>query len=257
MVAQVGVRGLDSRFVNEAEWKARVELAACYRIIARLGIDDLVYTHISARVPGPEEHFLLNRFGLFYPEVTASNLVKVDLEGNLVDGDGEINPAGFIIHSCIHRARPDVHCVIHTHSVAGTAVSAQADGLLPLTQTALLYKDLIAYHEYEGLALDPDEQRRLLADLGEQKRILILRNHGLLTAGRTVAEALIMMHYVETACRMQIAAQSGGAKLHLPPAAVQERAHAQAMTGLGAPIGSREFAAWLRQLDREDPSYRT
>jgi ribulose-5-phosphate 4-epimerase/fuculose-1-phosphate aldolase len=241
---------------SEAEWEARVDLAACYRMIAHFGLDDLIYTHISARVPGPDEHFLINPFGLLYEEVCASNLVKVDLDGRVLDEtDWEINPAGFVIHGCVHAARPDVACVIHTHTVAGTAVSAQAEGLLPLTQTALLYKDLIGTHEYEGLALDPAEQERLVADLGADKRILILRNHGLLTAGRTIPEAFIMMYYVEQACRMQIAAQAGG-RLHMPQPEVQDRAHAQAMTGLGQALGSREFAALKRKLDREDPSYR-
>lgn len=237
------------------EWQARVDLAACYRLIAHFGMDDLIYTHISARIPGPEEHFLLNPFGLLYEEVTASNLVKVDLTGNIIGPIGdEINPAGFIIHSCVHEARSDIACVIHTHTVAGVGVAAQSDGLLPLSQTALLYTDLIGYHEYEGLALNPEEQERLLADLGPKKQILFLRNHGLLTCGRSIPEAFIMMYYIEQACRMQIAAQAGG-KLHLPAKDVQDRAHAQAMGGLGAPIGSREFAALKRRLDRLGADY--
>lgn len=241
---------------SEAEWDVRVDLAACYRLIARFGLDDLIYTHISARVPGPEEHFLINPFGLLYEEVTASNLVKVDLEGRLLDEtEWEINPAGFIIHSCVHAARADVACVIHTHTVAGTGVSAQDEGLLPLTQTALLYKDLIAYHDYEGLALNTAEQERLVADLGADKRLLILRNHGLLSAGRSIPEAFIMMYYLEQACRMQVAAQVGR-RLHLPKPEVQDLAHRQAMTGLGEALGVREFAALKRKLDREDPSYR-
>ncbi|GAB5467970.1 MAG: class II aldolase/adducin family protein [Rhodospirillales bacterium] len=243
--------------VSAEEWAARVDLAACYRMIALVGLDDLIYTHISARVPGPDEHFLINPFGLLYEEVTASNLIKVDLEGRLLDeSPWEINPAGFVIHSCVHGARADVACVIHTHSVAGTAVSAQAGGLLPLTQTALLYKDLIGYHDYEGLALEDGEQARLLDDLGAEKRLLILRNHGLLSCGRSVPEAFIMMYYLEQACRMQIAAQAGG-RLHLPAPEVQEKAHRQAMTGLGKALGSREFAALRRKLDRQDPSYKT
>ncbi|MEO1194012.1 MAG: class II aldolase/adducin family protein [Pseudomonadota bacterium] len=242
---------------SAAEWEARVELAACYRMIALVGLDDLIYTHISARVPGPDEHFLINPFGLLYEEVTASNLIKVDLEGRVLDkSPWEINPAGFVIHSCVHAARHDVACVIHTHSVAGTAVASQAEGLLPLTQTALLYKDLIGYHEYEGLALEEGEQERLVADLGSEKRLLILRNHGLLSCGRSVPEAFIMMYYLEQACRMQIAAQAGGA-LHLPADEVQEKAHRQAMTGLGKALGTREFAALRRKLDRLDPSYKS
>ena len=153
-LATVGRPAASDRF-SQAEWEVRVDLAACYRMVAHFGLDDLIYTHISARVPGPDEHFLINPFGLLYEEVTASNLVKVNLAGNVLDDtDWEINPAGFVIHSCVHEARPDMTCVIHTHTVAGTAVSAQAEGLLPLTQTALLYKDLIGYHTYEGLALN-------------------------------------------------------------------------------------------------------
>ncbi len=241
---------------SETEWAVRLDLAACYRMVAHFGLDDLIYTHISARVPGPDEHFLINPFGLLYEEVSASNLVKVDLAGNVLDEtDWEINPAGFVIHSCVHAARPELSCVIHTHTVAGTAVSAQEEGLLPLTQTALLYKDLIGYHTYEGLALDLAEQKRLLADLGDHKQLLILRNHGLLSAGRTIPEAFIMMYYLEQACRMQIAAQAGN-DLHLPSRQVQDLAHKQAMTGLGKALGSREFAALKRKLDREQPDYR-
>ncbi|USG59913.1 class II aldolase/adducin family protein [Sneathiella marina] len=237
------------------EWQARVDLAACYRLIAHFGMDDLIYTHISARIPGPEDHFLLNPFGLLYEEVTASNLVKVDLNGTIIDpAEEEINPAGFIIHSCVHEARTDIACVIHTHTVAGVGVAAQSEGLLPLSQTALLYTGLIGYHEYEGLALNPEEQARLLADLGDDKQILFLRNHGLLTCGRSIPEAFIMMYYIEQACRMQIAAQAGNG-LHLPSKDVQDLAHAQAMTGLGAPIGSREFAALKRRLDRLGADY--
>jgi ribulose-5-phosphate 4-epimerase/fuculose-1-phosphate aldolase len=237
------------------EWQARVDLAACYRLIAHFGMDDLIYTHISARVPGPEEHFLLNPFGMLYEEVTASNLIKVDLQGNIIDHvEDEINPAGFIIHSCVHDARPDIACVIHTHTVAGVGVAAQTEGLLPLSQTAMLYTGLIGYHDYEGLALNPEEQERLLADLGSEKQILFLRNHGLLTCGRSIPEAFIMMYYIEQACRMQIAAQAGNS-VHLPPKKVQDLAHAQAMTGLGAPIGSREFAALKRRLDRLGADY--
>ncbi len=242
--------------MSSAEWATRTDLAACYRMVAMFGMDDLIYTHISARVPGPDEHFLLNPFGLLYEEVTASTLVKVDLEGNRIDPDAApINPAGYVIHSCVHRARPDLTCVIHTHTVAGVAVSCQQEGLLPMTQTALLYKDLIGYHGYEGLALDTDEQTRLLADLGPNRQILFLRNHGLLVCGRTIPEAFIMAYYMEQACRMQVAAQAGRA-LILPPEAVQDKAHAQAMGGIGEPaLGRREFAALKRRLDRQGADY--
>lgn len=236
--------------MSRQEWQARVDLAAAYRLIAHFGMDDLIYNHISARVPGPEEHFLLNPFGLLYEEVTASSLIKVDLDGNRIDQtDSPINPAGFVIHSCVHRERPDLTCIIHTHTTAGVGISAQADGLLPISQTSLLYWDLIGYHEFEGLALNLAEQERLLADLGDKKHMLILRNHGLLACGRSIPEAFIMMFYLEQACRIQIAAQAGGA-LHVPSKEVQKLAHQQAMTGLGADLGTREFAALKRRLDR-------
>lgn len=247
--------------MTDAEWQTRVDLAACYRMIAMFGLDDLIYTHISARVPGPEEHFLLNPFGLLYEEVTASNLVKVDLNGEIVDpGTDPINPAGFVIHSCVHEARPDLTCVIHTHTVAGVAVSCQEEGLLPMTQTALLYRDLIGYHGYEGLALNMSEQERLVADLGADKHILILRNHGLLACGRTIPEAFIMCYYVEQACRMQVAAQAGrggvGQGLVLPPEEVQALAHKQAMGGIGqTALGTREFDALKRRLERQGADY--
>ncbi|MFC3613427.1 class II aldolase/adducin family protein [Lutimaribacter marinistellae] len=237
------------------EWRTRVDLAAAYRLIVHFGMDDLIYNHISARVPGPEEHFLLNPFGLLYEEVTASNLVKVDLDGNIVsEGADPINPAGFVIHSCVHRERHDLTCIIHTHTTAGVGVSAQEGGLLPISQTGLLYKDLIGYHEFEGLALNLEEQKRLLADLGQDKQLLILRNHGLLACGRSIAEAFIMMFYLEQACRIQIAAQAGGA-LHTPPKEVQDLTHKQAMSGLGAELGTREFAALKRRLDRMGADY--
>ena len=243
--------------ITQEEWTTRVDLAACYRLIAHFGMDDLVYNHISARVPGPEEHFLLNPFGLLYEEVTASNLVKVDQDGKILSNTNErINPAGFVIHSCIHRHRHDITCIIHTHTTAGIAVSAQRDGLLPLSQTALLYKDLIAYHEYEGLALNLDEQQRLLADLGKVKQLLILRNHGLLTCGRTIPEAFIMMFYLEQACRIQVGAQAGG-DIHLPSTSVQDLAHQQAMKGFGLGLGEMEFAALKRRLDRTGADYAT
>lgn len=243
--------------MSEAEWRTRIDLAACYRLIAHFGMDDLIYNHASARVPGPDEHFLLNPFGLLYEEITASNLVKVDLDGNIVcDSDARINPAGFVIHSCIHRERPDMACVIHTHTTAGAGVSAQKDGLLPLSQTALLYKDLIGYHAFEGLALNTEEQQRLLADLGAEKQLLILRNHGLLSCGRSIPEAFIMLFYLEQACRIQIAAQASG-QVSAPPPDVQTLTHQQAMRGFGAALGSMEFTALKRRLDRLGADYAT
>lgn len=242
--------------INEAEWQTRLDLAACYRMIHMLGMDDLIYTHISARVPGPDEHFLINPFGLLYEEVTASNLVKVDIEGNILsDTEYGINPAGYIIHSCIHREVPHLHCVVHTHTIAGCAVSAQTDGLLPVAQTSMLFTDNIAYHDYEGIALNPDEQQRLLADMGD-KKIMILRNHGLLTAGESVQEAFIYMYYMEQACRMQIAAQASNKPLHLPSYEIQQSVCKAASSGFGAGMGVREFEALTRRLDRQDKGWR-
>ena len=185
--------------VSEDEWQTRVDLAACYRLIALYGWDDLVFTHISARVPGPDEHFLINAYGLMFEEMTASSLVKVDLDGKIVlETPHVINPAGFTIHSAVHAARPDVACVVHTHTKAGVAVSSQASGLLPLSQTSLFPLASLGYHDYEGVALNEDEKPRLVADLGD-KAFLILRNHGLLTAGSSIADAFLYMYLLETA----------------------------------------------------------
>src|SRR3546814_271162 len=192
------------------ERKVREELAAVYRVFGMLGMDDLIYTHISARVPGAEGHFLINPFGLMYEEVTASNLVKIDLAGNIVEDSGyPINAAGFLIHGAIHEQAPDAHCVIHLHTDAGVAVSCQREGLLDASQFAMFLPGGIAYHDYEGLALDADEKPRLVADLGRRKA-MILRNHGTLTVGQTVAEALFHMYNLERACRVQVLAQAGG-----------------------------------------------
>jgi len=246
---------LESGAVSEEEWNTRVDLAACYRLIAHFGMDDLIYNHISARVPGPDAHFLLNPFGPLYEEITASNLVKVDLDGNIIsDTKDRINPAGFVIHSCVHRERPDLHCVIHTHTTAGVGVSSQEEGLLPLSQTSLLYKNLIGYHEYEGLALNLEEQKRLVADMGEDKQLLILKNHGLLSCGKSIPEAFIMMYYLEQACRIQIAAQAGS-KVTLPAPQVQELAHQQAIKGFGTALGVMEFTALKRRLERMGSDY--
>jgi len=242
--------------ITAEEWQARLDLAACYRLVHMFGMDDLIYTHISARVPGPEEHFLINGFGLLYEEITASNLVKVDVEGNILsDSEWGINPAGYVIHSCIHREMPEIGCVLHTHTVAGTGVSAQEGGLLPLSQTSMLFTGQVAYHDYEGVALREEEQARMLADMGD-KRVMILRNHGLLTIGETVQEAFLMMYYMEQSCRMQVAAQSGGGKLTIPSPQVQQYVRDAASGGFGAGIGQREFTALLRRLDRQDTSWR-
>src|SRR5512145_1140774 len=199
--------------VSEAEWQQRVALAACYRLVARFGWDDLIFTHISARVPGPEHHFLINPYGMMFEEITASSLVKVDLEGKIVmESEYKINPAGFTIHSAVHAAREDALCVMHLHTDYGIAVSAQQNGLLPISQQSLFVLASLGYHEYEGLALNDAEKPRLVADLGN-KSFLILRNHGLLTVGRSVADAFLSMFLLERACRIQILAQSGGGKL--------------------------------------------
>ena len=198
---------------SSEEWQARVDLAAAYRLVADYGWDDLVFTHISARVPGPEHHFLINPYGMMFEEITASSLVKVDLDGNIgMDSDYNSNPAGFTIHSAVHAAREDAICVLHLHTNDGIAVSAQEEGLLPISQQALFVLASLGYHDYEGLALNDDEKPRLVADLGK-KTFLILRNHGLLTVGQTVADAFLSMFLLQRARKIQILAQSGGGKL--------------------------------------------
>jgi len=258
MMAQASVTKIDrkSRW-SEAEWETRVNLAACYRLVARYRMTDHIYTHISARVPGTQDQFLLNPYGLMFDEITASNLVKIDLEGRLLEeGEYRVNAAGFTIHSAIHAARPDVVSVLHTHTRAGMAVSCQKQGLLPLNQIALQFYNRLAYHDYEGIALDHDERPRLVRSLGD-KRSLILRNHGLLTAGRTIAEAFSLMFYLERACEIQVAAQAGGAELVIPSPEVCEKTARQHEYDDGRPIGAEEWAAHLRALDREDQSYRS
>lgn len=242
--------------VSAGEWDLRVDLAACYRAIALFGWDDLVFTHVSARVPGPEEHFLINPYGFLFEEITASSLVKVDLHGNKVgDTPHDINPAGFVIHSAVHAARPDVGCVLHTHTKAGVAVSAQKDGLLPISQTSLFAYATLAYHDYEGVALNDAEKPRLVADLGD-RNCLMLRNHGLLTTGPTVADAFLQMYVFETACQIQLLAQSTGRPLVPVPAPIVAgiRAQAEKVTrGLG---GRLVWPGLLRKLDRRDPTFR-
>ena len=243
--------------VSDAEWRQRVDLAACYRLIAMYGWDDLVFTHVSARVPGPEHHFLINPYGMLFEEITASSLVKIDLAGNKVtDSPYDINPAGFTIHSAIHAAREDAHCVLHVHSVNGVAVSAQRDGLLPLSQHAMFALASLAYHDYEGVALNEDEKPRLVRDLGG-KRSLILRNHGLLTVGRTVAEAFVAMYFLEAACMMQVRAQTGGGALTRIGAAIVDGAEDQWQRVTHGVGGGLAWPALLRRLDRVDPSYRS
>ncbi len=217
------------RGVSEDEWRIRCDLAALYRLVAHFRMTDFIYTHISARVPGPEHHFLINKYGVLFHEMTASDLVKIDLDGNVIEDGPEskrVNAAGFTIHSAIHMAREDLVCVVHTHTAAGMAVAAQKQGLLPISQHALKFYGHLAYHGYEGIALDLDERDRLVADLG-QHRAMILANHGLLCAGRTIPEAFNNIYYLERACQAQVAAQSGGAELILPPEEVRLKTAAQ------------------------------
>jgi ribulose-5-phosphate 4-epimerase/fuculose-1-phosphate aldolase len=246
-----------SRSIGEAEWQVRIDLAACYRLAELFQWTDLVYTHISARVPGKHDHFLLNRFGLAFDEITASNLVRIDLDGNVVDGsDASIHKAGFVIHSAVHAARADAGCVIHTHSTAGIAISALQDGLLPLSQHANLFYERMAYHTYEGLSIDVDYRAQIAKDLGAQPA-MILRNHGLLVVGRTVPEAFSIMHHLERACQAQLAAMSTGAKLSIPSEVVRRKTATQGFGSAGAPFGTVEWPAMLRRLERLDPSYRS
>jgi len=242
--------------VSAEEWQVRVDLAACYRLVAMYGWDDLVFTHISARVPGPEEHFLINAYGLMFEEMTASSLVKVDLAGNIVmETSHQVNPAGFTIHSAVHEARQDVACVLHTHTRAGVAVSAQAGGLLPISQASLFPLMSIGYHDYEGVALNAEEKPRLVADLGGNS-CLILRNHGLLTVGPTIADAFLILYLLETACQTQLLAQSAGTELIEVNPDVLKGIAAQAREvtkGLG---GRLAWPGLLRKLDRRDSSFR-
>jgi len=241
--------------VSAEEWAAREDLAACYRLCVHYRMTDMIYNHISLRVPGRHDQFLINAFGLLYSEVSASNLIKVDIEGRVVeDTTLEANPAGFVIHAAVHKARPDVDCVFHTHTRAGVAVSAQRDGLLPISQHAMRFHNRVGYHDYEGIALDTDEQRRLVADLGLHK-VLILRNHGLLTAGTTVRDAFEEMYYLELACQIQLDATAAGTPLVCPPEAVCEHA-AQQFAGSNSYIRNRDWQALRRMLDQQDPSYR-
>lgn len=241
--------------VSEAEWKARVDLAALYRLVALHGWDDMIFTHISARIPGPEHHFLINPYGLFFDEMTASCLVKVDLDGNVVDKTPYfINPAGFTIHSAVHAAREDAHFVMHLHTDQGVAVSANREGLLPLSQHALIVLPQLAYHDYEGIALNLDERERLVADLGE-KKLMMLRNHGTLSVGATAAECWLGMFFLERACGQQVMALSAGrgGVLEAPESA---QAEVRGQTGMGmGPIAGLAWPGCLRKLDRESPGY--
>jgi ribulose-5-phosphate 4-epimerase/fuculose-1-phosphate aldolase len=243
--------------VSPEEWRLRTDLAAAYRLVALFGWDDLIFTHISARLPGPEHHFLINPYGFGFDEVTASSLVKVDLEGRkLDDSPHDINPAGFTIHSAVHAARDDAGCVLHVHSINGVAVSAQEHGVLPLSQHSIFVLNSLAYHDYEGLALNDDEKPRLVRDLGD-KRFLMLRNHGLLTVGRTVPEAFVLMYFFEATCMIQLRALAGGTPLRHVDARIiddAQRQMQQVTRGAGAELA---WPALLRRLDRRDDSWRS
>jgi len=242
--------------VSAEEWQLRCDLAAAYRLVAHYGWSDLVFTHISARIPGPEHHFLINPYGLMFDEITASSLVKVVPECNkLVESPFPVNPAGFVIHSAIHAVREDAGCVLHTHSRAGVAVSAQKCGVLPISQQSTFVLGSLAYHDYEGVALRDEEKPRLQADLGTAN-YLMLRNHGLLTVGRTVPDAFLNMYIFEATCRIQLDAQAGGELVMVNPQILQGIAGVmkQATAGQGANIA---WPALLRKLERMDPSYRS
>jgi len=244
--------------VSAEEWKIRIDLAAAYRLVAHFGWDDLIFTHLSARVPGPEHHFLLNPYQLMFEEVTASSLVKVDMSGNPVDPTPFItNAAGFTIHSALHMAREDAQAVIHLHTPNGQAVSAHGEGLLPLTQTAMAIRDEIAYHDYEGIAVDLDERERIVADLGD-KSAMILRNHGTLALGENVGEAFIKIYFLERACEAQILALSAGeGHLNNPPQGSPEVTAQQGKIGLKLAAGALAWPALLRKVYRLDPSFAT
>ncbi|MGW3690634.1 class II aldolase/adducin family protein [Streptomyces sp. NPDC005125] len=243
------------------ELRLRRELAAVYRLVAHFRMTDLIFTHISVRLPGPEQHFLINPYGLLFEEITASNLVKINLSGHAVEETPHpVNPAGFVIHSAIHAAREDAHCVLHTHTRAGCAVAAQQEGLLPLNQISMEFHGRLGYHDYEGVALNLAEQQRLVADLGAHSA-MILRNHGLLTVGSTPTKAFLRMYYLDKACELQTAARAGGAKLTIPDAAVCELTARQiASEEHGSDLQDDlaydlAWAALLRLLDRIAPDY--
>lgn len=247
------------------EWSTRIDLAACYRLVAQHGWTDLIYTHISARVPNSDHHYLLNPFGWTFDEVTASSLVKIDVDGNKIgESEHRIHKAGFVIHGAVHAAREDANCIIHLHTPAGMAVSALECGLLPLSQHAMLFHGRVGYHESEGLALDLRERERLVRDLGDNC-VVFLRNHGTLVIGSSVPEAYSMMWHLEQACRTQMAALGSGMKIHTPPEGIPE-----AVARLGfrsgrleehaegrSPMGWMEWPAMLRRLDRTEPDFRS
>lgn len=243
--------------VSDEEWAIRVDLAAAYRLVAHFGWDDLIFTHLSARLPGPEHHFLLNPYNLMFEEVTASSLVKVDIHGNAVDDTPFItNAAGFTIHSAVHMAREDAHAVMHLHTPNGQAVSAHKDGLLPITQTAMVVLGDLAFHDYEGIAIDLDERERIIADLGD-KSAMLLRNHGTLATGRNVAECFVKLYFLERACEAQVLALSAGDQINKPPQGSAEIAAQQGNAGLGILADTLAWPALLRKAYRLDPGFAT
>jgi len=242
--------------VSAEEWAIREDLAATYRLVALHGWDDLIFTHISARVPGPEHHFLINPYGLMFEEITASSLVKIDVEGNkLVDSPFPVNAAGFTIHSALHMNRDDAGCVIHLHTTDGVAVSAQREGLLAIDQHAMSISDDVAYHDYEGIALDLSERDRLVDDIGD-KHLMILRNHGTLAIGKTCADAFMRMFFLERACSMQVRALAGGAATNWPNQGVPEKTASQGRGSFDGTMGAMAWPALRRKCDRVDPSYK-
>jgi ribulose-5-phosphate 4-epimerase/fuculose-1-phosphate aldolase len=264
--------------VGEAEWATRVDLAACYRLLALYGMTDLIYNHVSARIPGADEHYLINPYGMLYEEITASSLVKIDVEGRTLlqpDHGYSVNVAGFYLHAPIHIARPDVQCIIHTHTRAGTATSALDEGLLPLSQTAMRFHGQIGYHAFEGPAIDGAECERVVQDLGT-RNVLVLRNHGLLVCGRSIAQAFNAMYWLENACRIQVdilAAQRpisqptqqaiantvqcfAGQEITLHNEAQTNPVLSEAARASSGGYGSLEWPALLRKLDRVDPGWR-
>ena len=277
VISSLPIRSMRSR-VSAEEWDLRVSLAACYRLLARYGMTDLIYNHVTVRVPGPEHHILINPYGMLYEEITASSLIKVDLAGNIIDKSDHgysVNAAGYIIHSAIHEARADVQCIIHTHTRAGVAVSGLKEGLMPLSQTAMRFHGHVAYHDYEGPAFDRGEKGRLVEHLG-QLNALILRNHGLLTCGPSIPQCFNLMFFLENACRIQVDMLGCNRTLHhATPAVIERTADALAGTEItldnerdtnpnlkrdaqksGTGYGFLEWPALLRSLDRVDPSYR-
>ncbi|HXA48113.1 MAG TPA: class II aldolase/adducin family protein [Burkholderiaceae bacterium] len=241
--------------MSPAEWQVRTDLAACYRLCALNAWDDTIYTHISASVPGESGHFLINPFGLRFDEINASNLVKIDLQGRIIGiPQYSVNISGFAIHAAVHAARPDAACVMHLHNPNGVAVGIQEQGLLPISQHALRFYGQIGYHAYEGLALSPLEQSRLIDNLG-QRPAMFLRNHGTLVCGRTIAEAFVLMDTLDKACLIQLNALSGGVKIQMPDAAVCAQTHRD-LIGNGEPEGALEWPALLRKLDALDATYR-